>query len=82
MSTDRPARPRPSFRLDDPPTRVLGVADDADWTTIRSARRRLLAKLHPDRYAAADERTRQDAAHKLAAVNVAYHKLERTRRAD
>jgi hypothetical protein len=71
----------PTFDLADAPTRVLGVDDDADWTTIRSAHRKLLAQLHPDRFVTADERTRQDAADKLAAINVAYHELERTRRA-
>jgi DnaJ-domain-containing protein 1 len=71
----------PTFDLQDAPTRVLGVADDADWNTIRSAHRKLLAQLHPDRFVTADERTRQEAAEKLAAVNVAYHELERTRRA-
>ncbi|UDY35517.1 J domain-containing protein [Dermatobacter hominis] len=71
----------PTFDLEDAPTRVLGVEDDADWNTIRAAHRKLLAKLHPDRFVTADERTRQDAADKLAAINVAYHELERTRRA-
>ncbi len=71
----------PTFDLDDAPTQVLGVAPDADWNTIRSAHRKLLAQLHPDRFVTADDRTRQEAADKLAAINVAYHELERTRRA-
>jgi hypothetical protein len=76
-----PRPPGPTFDLEDAPTRVLGVEDDADWNTIRSAHRKLLAQLHPDRFVTADDRTRQDAADKLAAINVAYHELERTRRA-
>ena len=79
-TADRPPS-GPTFDLEDAPTRVLGVDDDADWNTIRSAHRKLLAKLHPDRFVTADERTRRDAADKLAAINVAYHELERTRRA-
>ena len=65
----------------DEPTTVLGVDPDADWNTIRAAHRKLLAQLHPDRYVTADDRTRDDAAERLAAVNVAYHELDRTRRA-
>ena len=63
------------------PTTTLGVDDDADWKTIRAAHRKLLAQLHPDRFVTADERTRQEAADRLAAINIAYHELERTRRA-
>lgn len=63
------------------PTDVLGVDIDADWNTIRSAHRKLLAQLHPDRFVTADERTQSDAAERLAAINIAYHELERTRRA-
>lgn len=66
---------------DDDPTRVLGVEPDADWNTIRAAHRKLLAQLHPDRYVTADDRTRTDAAERLAAINVAYHDLEKARRA-
>lgn len=65
----------------DAPTTVLGVAVDADWNTIRSAHRKLLRELHPDRFVTSDERTRRDAAERLAAINIAYHELERTRRA-
>lgn len=65
----------------DHPTSILGVDDDADWKTIRSAHRKWLAQLHPDRFVTADERTQQDAADRLAAINIAYHELERTRRA-
>ena len=63
------------------PTTTLGVEDDADWKTIRAAHRKLLAQLHPDRFVTADERTQQEAADRLAAINIAYHELERTRRA-
>ena len=63
------------------PTTTLGVEDDADWQTIRAAHRKLLAQLHPDRFVTADERTQQEAADRLAAINIAYHELERTRRA-
>lgn len=66
---------------DDDLTRVLGLDPDADWSTIRSAHRRLLTQLHPDRYVTADERTRSEAAERLAAINVAYHELEKARRA-
>lgn len=72
-STD--AAPTPSN------TSVLGIAPDADWNTIRRAHRNLLAQLHPDRFVTADDRTRHDAAERLAAINIAYHELEKDRRA-
>ncbi len=65
----------------DAPTTILGVAANADWNTIRAAHRKLLRELHPDRFVTSDERTRRDAADRLAAINIAYHELERTRRA-
>lgn len=66
---------------DDELTRVLGVDPDADWNTIRAAHRTLLAQLHPDRFVMADEQAQSDAAERLAAINVAYHELEKVRRA-
>jgi preprotein translocase subunit Sec63 len=44
---------------------VLGVAADADESTIRSAHRRLLADVHPDRGGSAERSTEINAARDL-----------------
>ena len=66
-----------------PPTpyALLGVSPDATWKEIKSAHRALLSELHPDRFVTATDAERNDAAERLAEVNLAFHTLDKERRA-
>jgi hypothetical protein len=63
------------------PYALLGVAPDASWKQIKLAHRNLLAELHPDRFVTASEAERRVAAERLAEVNLAFHTLDKERRA-
>jgi DnaJ-domain-containing protein 1 len=82
----------PMFAGDDPtaetveegpltPHEVLGLAPGATWTEIKAAHRALLAELHPDRFVTASSAEQLRASERLAAVNLAFHTLDRERRA-
>lgn len=63
------------------PQRLLGVAPDATWKEIKAAHRALLSELHPDRFVTATAAERDAAAERLAEVNLAFHTLDKERRA-
>jgi hypothetical protein len=67
---------RPRRDADDP-YRVLGVPADADDRDIERARRRLLARFHPDR--ARDAAEREDAERQTRTINTAYDRIRRLR---
>lgn len=55
----------------DSPQAVLGVAQDADWETIKTAYRRLAQQYHPDVNDSAE------AVARMQAINAAYHALSK-----
>ena len=59
------------------PYRVLGVSSDASDADIDLARRRLLARHHPDR--AADGAHRREAERQSRAINAAYDRIRALR---
>ena len=61
----------------DDPYRVLGLTEDADDAQVELARRRLLAKFHPDR--AVDEAARADAERQTRTINAAYDRIRALR---
>ncbi len=63
------------------PHAILRVTPDASWQQIKSAHRSLLAELHPDRFVTATQAERDRAAEQLAEVNLAFHTLDKERRA-
>jgi preprotein translocase subunit Sec63 len=62
------------------PYRVLGLTEDADDAQVELARRRLLAKFHPDR--ATDAAAREDAERQARAINAAYDRIRALRQSD
>jgi DnaJ-domain-containing protein 1 len=60
-------------RVRDDPYRVLGLTEDASDADIDLARRRLLAKHHPDR--ALDGAHRRDAERRTRSINAAYDRI-------
>ena len=68
------SRPR---RDADDPYRVFGLSADAGDGDIERARRRLLARFHPDRARNAAER--EDAERQTRAINTAYDRIRRLR---
>ena len=63
------------------PHALLRVTPDASWQQIKAAHRSLLAELHPDRFVTATQAERDRAAEQLAEVNLAFHTLDKERRA-
>ena len=59
------------------PYRVLGLTEDAEDAEIELARRRLLAKFHPDR--AFDAAARADAERQTRVINAAYDRIRALR---
>ena len=59
------------------PYRVLGLTEDADDAQVELARRRLLAKFHPDR--AVDAAARVDAERQTRTINAAYDRIRALR---
>ena len=67
----------------DDPWRVLGLAEDASDAEVDLARRRLLARHHPDRLvgmAAASTIERQQAEIRVRAINAAYDRIQSLRK--
>ena len=62
------------------PYRVLGLTADAGDAQIELARRRLLARFHPDR--AADAQAREDAERQTRVINTAYDRIRALRQSD
>jgi len=58
---------------------LIGTEKDADFTAIKKAYRKKIAKLHPDSYANSDEVTRRRAETRVKALNRAYNTLKDTR---
>jgi len=54
---------------------LLGLAQDADETAIRSAFRRLARTLHPDAHPTANLQQRESLRQRFADVSAAYHRL-------
>jgi hypothetical protein len=63
----------------DDPYDVLGVTREASWKEISRAHRKLVARLHPDRFIDADEATCEEAGRKVRAVNAAFAEIRRER---
>jgi len=59
------------------PYRVLGLTEEADDAQVELARRRLLARFHPDR--AADAAAREDAERQTRTINAAYDRIRALR---
>lgn len=58
---------------------ILGVTRRSSWEEISKAHRRLVARLHPDRYVDADPATREHAERRVRDVNEAYSEIRRER---
>jgi DnaJ-domain-containing protein 1 len=63
----------------DDPYAVLGVNRDASWKEISREHRKLVARLHPDRFIDADDATRAEAERKVRDVNAAFADIRKQR---
>ena len=64
----------------DDPYRVLGLTEEADDAQVELARRRLLARFHPDR--ARDASAREDAERQTRTINAAYDRIRALRQSN
>jgi curved DNA-binding protein CbpA len=58
---------------------VLGLRRSASWEDISRAHRKLVSKLHPDRYVGAEDDVREAAERRVRDVNEAYATIRRER---
>lgn len=61
------------------PYGVLGLRRSASWEDISRAHRKLVSKLHPDRYVGAEDDVREAAERRVRDVNEAYATIRRER---